>query len=154
MYKILITLLISCISGNLFGACPATISGGYSGYSTKTEINKQSNTVSNVKGKLFVSFIDGKGTATKPGIIIIKRIVVVDAASADGITNSAPSSQLPYLYDKSSCIVTINDPEPNGTQIIFVVANSGNTLYGVLQDTNEDTGGYKTAVEQLTLTRH
>lgn len=149
MRNIFIISLLSCLSGIVFAACPVTIQGDYSGYGTYTEIYGATNIV----GKLYNLSLDGKGTATKQGVVKIKRYVEVDAIKAAGIYDETTVIEMPYKYDKASCTVTMTTKIAlDGAEVIFLVANSGNTLYGIKQEKGPD-GTYMPTVEQFILTK-
>lgn len=124
MYKILVALLISCVSVNVFAACPAKLIGKYSGHITYTQIGSSSS-VDEVAEKLLVISFDGKGTATG------SRYVEVNTSSS-GVEIVTTQTTLSYSFDKNSCSVQIIDSDHG--DINAVVANSGNTLYGVKRD--------------------
>ena len=113
-------------------------SGGYSGYSTLTELNIDTNIISNVGVKLFVILLNGNGIAT------FSKQVEVYAGTADGGNDKISTKNIPYIYDRASCTLILNNMDGH---IIFVVANSGGTLYGVKQNKNPD-GNYANNVEQ------
>ena len=129
MYKILVALLISCVSGNVFAACPATLEGKYSGQGTYTELTNW--IVDDVAEKLYVVSFDGKGTKTVRGKMISSLYIEVDSGIS-GVVIQTSSVTLPYTFDKTNCYAKIIDPIDG--DINLVVANSGNTVYGVKRE--------------------
>jgi hypothetical protein len=123
MYKILVALLISCVSGSVFAGCPAKLIGKYSGQATYTEVN--GGIVDEVAEKLIVISFDGKGTA------IISRYVEVDTGIVGVDIQTTPKS-IHYTFDKSSCSVSM--PDNVDGDINLVVADSGKTVYGVKRE--------------------
>ena len=136
MNKILLSLLIGSLSGNVFAACPKVMSGKYSGQATYTQLN--GNSLDAVAEKLIIVSFDGKGTATVKG----KATLSLYIEASPGNSNMQIQSTwpiLPYTFDSKNCSMTVwdnqdGDTNANAGNTILVVANAGNTLYGVKRD--------------------
>jgi hypothetical protein len=136
MNKILLSLLIGSLSGNVFAACPKVISGTYSGQATYTELN--GNSLGDTSEKLIIVSFDGKGTATVKGKATLQLYIEASPGNSNmQIQSTGPI--LPYTFDSKNCSMTVwdnqdGDTNANAGNTILVVANAGNTLYGVKRD--------------------
>ncbi|MFI3217362.1 MAG: hypothetical protein QX192_11260 [Methylococcales bacterium] len=130
MNKILLSLLIGTLSGNVFAACPASaaMSGKYSGQGTYTEFND--NSLDAVAEKLIIVSFDGKGTATFKGKATVSLYIEASPGETE-VKIESTSVIVPYTFDSKNCSMQVWD---GGGNINFVVANAGNTLYGVKRD--------------------
>ena len=130
MNKILLSLLIGSLSGNVFAACPASaaMSGKYSGQATYTELN--GNSLDAVAEKLIIVSLDGKGTATVKGKATVSLYIEASPGETE-VKIESTSVIVPYTFDSKNCSMQVWD---GGGNINFVVANAGNTLYGVKRD--------------------
>ena len=130
MNKILLSLLIGALSGNVFAACPASaaMSGKYSGQGTYTEFND--NSLDAVAEKLIIVSFDGKGTATVKGKATVSLYIEASPGETE-VKIESTSVIVPYTFDSKNCSMQVWD---GGGNINFVVANAGNTLYGVKRD--------------------
>ena len=128
MNKILLSLLIGSLSGNVFAACPKVMSGKYSGQATYTELN--GNSLDAVAEKLIIVSFDGKGTATVKGKATVSLYIEASPGETE-VKIESTSVIVPYTFDSKNCSMQVWD---GGGNINFVVANAGNTLYGVKRD--------------------
>jgi hypothetical protein len=133
MNKILLSLLIGSLSGNVFAACPKVISGTYSGQATYTELNYtelNGNSLGDTAEKLIIVSFDGKGTATVKGKATVSLYIEASPGETE-VKVESTSVIVPYTFDSKNCSMQVWD---GGGNINFVVANAGNTLYGVKRD--------------------
>ncbi|MEN9595781.1 MAG: hypothetical protein RL236_215, partial [Pseudomonadota bacterium] len=98
MNKILLSLLIGSISGNVFAACPASaaMSGKYSGQATYTELN--GNSLDAVAEKLIIVSLDGKGTATVKGKATVSLYIEASPGETE-VKVESTSVIVPYTFD-------------------------------------------------------
>jgi hypothetical protein len=129
MYKIFIALIIGCLSKDIFAACPTSLSGKYSGQATYTEVGN--GTVDEVAEKLMVISFGSYSSITKTGTVTASLYVEVDSGTP-GTTIDTTSKSYTYTYNTTSCSFKVSSPSTG--DMYFVVANSGNTLYGVKRD--------------------
>ena len=129
MYKIFIALIIGCLSKDIFAACPTSLSGKYSGQATYTEVGN--GTVDEVVEKLMVISFGSYSSITKKGTVTVSLYVEVDSGTP-GTTIDTKSKSITYTYNTTSCSFKVSSPSTG--DMYFVVANSGNTLYGVNRD--------------------
>ena len=133
MNKIVIAIIIACFSNGVFAACPTPIgmAGIFSGRATYTEL--PNGVVSDIAEKLFVVKLNGAGNAVQSGIATSLKYIEASPGNLTVQIKSTPSI-LSYTYDSSSCSVTISDPTNGSGTLYMVVANGGNTLFGVKRD--------------------
>ena len=134
MNKIVIAIIIACFSKGIFAACPTPIgmAGTFSGRATYTELTN--GVVSDVTEQVMVVKLNGAGNAIVSGVATVLKDIEASQGNAAVTINSPPNKIFAYTFDSSSCsgIVTENTV----STVYFVVANGGNTLYGVERSLN------------------
>lgn len=139
MKKIATFVVLSALATLSLAACPKKLAAAtYSVRSEKTEYTSSEGVflIKEHRVALFVVKIDGKGTATSPGILTFtgygKR-----ATSSTG--TSYPVNSLNYKFDPTTCIISMDKNSNYYDAYKLIVSNSGSQIDYILFNAGVET---------------